>query len=136
MLKALDSVKWLSPVLLRAVVGLVFIVHGKQKLFGGMEGFTQYVTTGLHLPALLAWAAACTEFFGGVALILGLLTRLSALGIACVMAVAVFRVHWAAGLTGDGGYEFPLTLLCASISLMLTGGGPLSLDSWLLEKKS
>jgi len=136
MLSTLNSLKWLSPILLRGMVGLVFIIHGKGKLFGGMTEFTGYVTTGLHLPAWTAWAAALIEFFGGVALVAGLLTRLASLGICIVMAVAVLKVHWAAGLTGEGGYEYPLTLLCIAASLMLTGAGPLSFDSWLIEKKS
>jgi len=136
MLTGLEAFKNFAPVLLRVVTGVIFVVHGYGKLFGGMEQFTGYVTQSLHLPAFLAWGAAGIEFFGGTALVLGLLTRLSALGIAAVMAVAVSKVHWAAGLTADGGYEYPLVLLCVAVSLMLTGGGPLSFDRLFIEKKS
>lgn len=136
MLSGLEAFKGFAPVILRLVAGVIFAVHGYGKLFGGMEQFTAFVTGSLKLPALLAWAAAGVEFFGGVALVLGLLTRLAALGIAVVMAVAVSKVHWAAGLTGEGGFEFPLTLLCVAVSLMLTGAGPLSFDRLLIEKRS
>ncbi len=136
MLSGLEAFKGFAPVILRVVTGVVFVVHGYGKLFGGMEQFTAFVTGNLKLPAALAWVAAGIEFFGGTALILGLLTRLAALGIALVMAVAISKVHWAAGLTAEGGYEYPLTLLCVAVSLMLTGGGPLSLDRHVIEKHS
>ena len=134
MLSKLDAFRWLAPVLLRVVVGLIFTVHGYHKLLGGMEGFTQYVVT-LGFPAFMAWVAAGTEFFGGVALILGLFTRWAALGVGCVMAVAIVKVHWAAGLVGDHGYEYPLTLLCVALSLILMGGGTLSLDRYAIERR-
>lgn len=136
MLSGLDAFRGFAPVLLRVVIGVIFTVHGYGKLFGGMEQFTAFITGTLKFPALLAWAAAGVEFFGGVALILGLLTRVAALGIAIVMAVAVAKVHWPSGLTGEGGYEYPLTLLCVAVSLILTGAGPLSLDRLTIEKKS
>jgi putative oxidoreductase len=134
MLSKLDSFRWLTPVLLRAVTGLIFVVHGYGKLFSGMDGFTQYLVS-LGFPAFMAWVVAGTEFFGGVALILGLFTRWAALGVGCVMAVAIIKVHWPDGLTGDHGYEYPLTLLCVAISLMLTGGGTLSLDRYAIERR-
>ncbi len=134
MLRKLDSFRWLAPVLLRAVAGVIFVVHGYQKLFSGMEGFTQYVTS-LGFPGFMAWVAAGTEFFGGVALILGLFTRWAALGVGCVMLTAILKVHWGNGLTGDNGYEYPLTLLCVAVSLILMGGGTLSLDRYAIERR-
>lgn len=134
MLSKLDSFRWLAPVLLRVVVGVIFVVHGYQKLFSGMEGFTQHVIS-LGFPGFMAWAAAGTEFFGGVALILGLFTRWAALGVGCVMVVAILKVHWGDGLTGDHGYEFPLILLCVAVSLVLMGGGTLSLDRFAIERR-
>ncbi|MEE9219175.1 MAG: DoxX family protein [Acidobacteriota bacterium] len=134
MLGRLDSLRWLAPVILRLVVGVIFVVHGYGKIFGGMERLTSHVQA-MGFPGFMAWAAAGAEFFGGVALLLGLFTRWAALGIACVMAVAVFKVHWAGGLTGEHGFEYPLTLLCVAVSLMLTGGGTLSLDRYAIEKR-
>jgi len=138
MLTGLNALRGIAPLILRVVIGVIFTVHGYGKLFSGMPHFKPYVVS-LGFPPFMAWVAAGTEFFGGVALILGLLTRWAALGIACVMAVAIAKVHWAGGLTGTetvDGYEYPLSLLAVAVSLMLTGAGPLSFDRNLIEKDS
>jgi putative oxidoreductase len=135
MLSGLDPLRGFAPLVLRLACGVIFIVHGYGKLFSGMADFKAFVAS-LGLPGILAWAAAGIEFFGGAALILGLLTRWAALGIAAVMAVAILKVHLPHGLTGENGYEFPLILLAVAVSLMLIGGGPVSLDALLIEKKS
>jgi putative oxidoreductase len=135
MLSGLDPLRGFAPLVLRAVCGVIFVVHGYGKLFSGMTGFKEFVVS-LGMPEVLAWVAAGVEFFGGTALILGLLTRWAALGIAGVMVVAILKVHLPHGLTGDNGFEFPLALLAISLGLMLTGGGPISLDALLIEKKS
>jgi putative oxidoreductase len=135
MLSGLDPLRGFAPLILRAACGVIFIVHGYGKLFSGMADFKAFVVS-LGLPEILAWVAAGIEFFGGAALILGLLTRWAALGLAAVMVVAILKVHLPHGLTGDQGYEYPLALLAISLSLMLVGGGPISLDALLVEKKS
>src|SRR3989442_2160294 len=108
---------------LRLVVGLVFIVHGGQKLFvfglGGAAGFMAKV--GIPWPFLAAVVVIAVEILGGLALILGLGTRLAAALLAIDMVVAILAVRLAAGFVG--GYEFELTLLAASPSLGLLGGG-------------
>jgi len=116
-----------GPVPLRLVVGLVFVVHGAQKLFvfglGGAAGFMGKV--GIPLPFLAAGVVTAVELLGGSALILGWGTRLAAALLAFDMLVAILVVKLGAGFVG--GYEFELTLLGACLSLALLGAGPVSL---------
>src|SRR2546427_12678916 len=119
------AVNW-GLVPLRLVVGLVFAVHGAQKLFvfglGGAAGFMAKV--GIPLPSVAEVVVIGVEILGGLALILGLGTRLAAALLAIDMVVAILVVRLAAGFVG--GYEFELTLLAASLSLALLGGGPVT----------
>src|SRR2546428_11989207 len=112
---------------LRLVVGLVFIVHGGQKLFvfgvGGAAVFMDRV--GFPWPFLAAVVVIAVEILGGLALILGLGTRLAAALLAIDMVVAILAVRLAAGF--GGGYEIGVTLLAASLSLALLRGGARSL---------
>src|SRR5436309_15701769 len=111
---------------LRLVVGLVFAVHGAQKLFvfglGGAAGFMARV--GIPLPSVAAVVVMAVEILGGLALILGLGTRLAAALLAIEMVVAILAVRLKMGFVG--GYEFELTLLAASLSLVLLGAGPMT----------
>lgn len=127
-----------APLPLRLVLGVIFIAHGGQKLFGwfGGGGFADTAQSfqegiGLSPGWLFAALGGGGEFFGGVLVLLGLFTRFGALLIASTMMVAIFAVHLKNGLFAkDGGFEYPLALLGASISLMLSGGGQLALDNF------
>lgn len=123
-------------VVLRVVVGLVFLIHGGQKLFmfgfGGTAGFLGSI--GVPLPMVAAIVVIAVEFLGGLALILGFWTRYVSALLAVNMLVALITVHWPAGFfVSNGGYEFVLTLLAASAFFALTGPGSWSLDARLLK---
>lgn len=121
----------------RVVVGLVFVVHGGQKLFvfglGGTAGFMGQV--GIPAPALAAVVVTAVELLGGLALILGLFTRVVAVLVAIDMLVAIAVVHLRAGFFVPKGVEFVLTLLAASVTLAMVGAGAASLDA-VLERRS
>lgn len=120
----------LGLAVLRIGAGLVFMAHGGQKLFvfgidGVTAGFTQM---GIPLAAVSAPLVALVELLGGLALVVGLLTRLAAVGLAVTMLGAILFVHLAAGFFLPNGSEFALTLLAAAVALALTGAGDFSLD--------
>lgn len=120
--------------LIRAMVGVVFVFHGAQKLFGafggpGLDGFAGFMTKlGLPQPYLQAVLAAATEFFGGLLLLLGLGTRLAVVPMVVTMLVASFMVHGGAFSAQANGMEYPLTLAFVLAGLGLTGAGRISLD--------
>ena len=126
---------------LRIPVGIIFIAHGAQKLFGafggyGLEGTGQWMASiGLNPGYLMALLAGGAEFFGGIALILGLLVRPAATVLAITMLVAIFAVHIGNGLfMSNDGYEFGLALLAASVSLAISGAGRASVDQIIAGK--
>jgi putative oxidoreductase len=110
---------------LELIVGVIFFAHGLQKI-GDPAGFAQRAIGGI--PLFLSFLVIAAELGGGLLLLIGLFVRLGALGQICVMAVAISQVHWGNGLTGQGGYEFPLSLMAAALALLLLGGDPLSID--------
>ncbi len=125
----------LAALILRVGLGLALIPHGAQKLFGwfggyGLEGTGQWMASiGLEPGMLMAALAGSAEFFGGLALVLGLLTRPAAALTAFTMLVAIFSVHSGNGFfMSNNGYEYGFVLLVASLSLLVSGGGRLSLD--------
>lgn len=120
---------------LRIPVGLIFAAHGAQKLFGwfggyGLEGTGGFfASVGLNPGYLLALLAGLAEFFGGLALVAGLLVRPAAAALAFAMLIAIFAVHWGQGFfAASGGYEFALALFAASLSLLFSGAGRFSVD--------
>ena len=124
--------------ILRVVVGIVFLAHGGQKLFVfGFDGVTgAFTQMGAPLPQITAPMVALLEFFGGLALVAGLLTRFAAVGLALVMLGAMVLVHLAAGFFAPNGVEFPLTLLAASAALAVAGAGRFSLDHLIAARRA
>jgi putative oxidoreductase len=115
------------------------VAHGAQKLFGalsgyGLEGTGQFMASlGLAPGYLMALLAGSAEFFGGLALLFGVLVRPAASALALTMLVAIFAVHVDKGLfMANNGYEFALALLAASVALVISGAGRLSVDAALV----
>jgi len=127
----------------RLAIGVTFVAHGAQKLFGwfggyGLEGTAGWMASiGLEPGLLLATLAGSAEFFGGLALIIGLLVRPAALVLVITMIVAIVAVHLENGLfMSNNGYEFALALLAASTGLLFRGAGSLSADQVIHAKLS
>ena len=113
----------LAQLIMRLVVGAILIAHGYSKVFGGFHRHMQMVGS-LGLPHWMAFLSAGTEFFGGIALVLGLFTRFVSLAVVIEMCVVIWKVHFKNGLTGQGGYEFPLAVATIAFALACFGGGP------------
>ena len=127
--------------LLRIVAGLTFAAHGAQKLFGwfggyGLAGVGQWMESiGLAPGYLMALMAGSAEFFGGLALIVGLLARPAAAVLAVTMLMAIFTVHLANGFfMSNNGYEFGLLLLLGFVSLLISGPGRLAVDNLIAAR--
>jgi putative oxidoreductase len=128
-----------SFTILRLVLGVVFFAHGAQKMLGWFGGFGFHATMGSFahtgMPAPVALLVICTEFFGGLGLIVGLLTRIAALGIGGEMIGAIFMVHlangffmnWMGNQKGEG-FEYHLLVIAMAAALLLRGAGAFSLD--------
>jgi len=128
--------------MLRLVLGVVFFAHGAQKLLGWFGGYGFHGTVGffehLGMPAPVAFLIICTEFFGGLGLIVGLLTRIAALGIGVEMIGAIFMVHltngffmnWYGTQKGEG-FEYHLLAIAIAAVLLLRGAGKFSADGAL-----
>jgi putative oxidoreductase len=129
-LRYLDRLQPLALLVLRVVLGAIMIGHGYSKVFGGMEHHVATVSK-LGLPGSMAYLSAGAEFFGGILVVLGLITRFAAFSICINMAVAISYVHWRSGLFGDHGYQFPLSLAAIAFALIFLGAGPLSLDAMI-----
>ncbi|MGY3727694.1 MULTISPECIES: DoxX family protein [Cobetia] len=125
----------LASLVLRVPTGIIFMAHGSQKLFGafggyGLEGTGQWMASmGIEPGYLMALLSGSGEFFGGLAILIGLLTRPAAAVLVFTMLIAILTVHIGNGLfMSNNGFEYALALLTIAASLMITGGGKLSLD--------
>ena len=131
----------LAPILIRLPLGIIMMAHGSQKLLGlfggmGLTGTLRSFEEKLHIPPIFTLLAIIAEFAGGFGVLTGFLTRLSAAGIATVMCVGMYKVHWSHGfflnafcVPGQGhGIEYTVALLGMSLYLMVSGGGQWCLD--------
>jgi putative oxidoreductase len=129
-----------ATAMLRFVLGVIFFAHGAQKMLGwfggyGFSGTMGFFTDVMHIPVLFAFLALTAEFFGGLGLILGFLTRIAALGIFFNMVVAIAMVHyrfgffmnWTGAQKGEG-FEYHLLVLAITAFLMIRGAGAVSID--------
>lgn len=128
----------LGIAILRIAVGCIFAAHGYMKLFvWGIGGTTTaFAGMGVPVPGLTAPLVGVLEFFGGIALIVGFLTRLVALGTAIDMLVAVLLVRIKGGFFAPNGAEFEILLVAASLALVFTGAGALSIDEARASRRS
>jgi putative oxidoreductase len=137
-----------APLVARLTLGLVMFPHGAQKALGwfggyGFSGTMGFFTGTMHIPTLFAFLAIAAEFAGSLALIAGLFSRVAALGIAAVMAGAIFTAHlgngffmnWTGNQKGEG-FEYHLLALGLALIVMICGGGKASLDSLLARTGS
>jgi len=126
----------LSYPMIRFFAGLFLVPHGAQKLFGwfgggGLEGTAGYFSQNLGLEPGLFWAALVggTEFFGGLCLAIGLLTRPAAAAVLILMTVAIVTVHLGNGFFATaGGFEYPALWGLIALAIVLRGGGRMSVD--------
>ena len=126
-MRFLDKLQPLGLLGMRIALGAVMIVHGYPKVTNihGTEKF--FMSVGL--PWWSAYLSAGAEFFGGILIIIGLLTRFFGLALLIDMIVAIAKVHWKHGFVGEGNYQLPLTLAALSLALIFFGAGPIALDA-------
>lgn len=137
LLTATPAQQQLGLAIIRIVTGIIFAAHGGQKLFVyGFAGVTgAFTQMGVPMPGIMGPFIALLEFFGGLALIVGLLSRLAALGLAFDMIGAILLVHLKGGFFLPAGYEFALILLASSLAIAIGGPGALSVDAALAGRR-
>ena len=129
----LNRLQPLALLVLRLVLGAIMIAHGWQKIAGHMHGIMGMLGH-LGIPPWMAYLVVAAEFGGGILVVLGLFTRFAAFAIFIDMLVAIFKVHLKNGMTGQGGFEFPMTCAAVAFALILLGAGEISFD-WLRGSK-
>ena len=126
----LDRLQPLALLLMRLALGAIMVAHGYHKVFGGLHHHAQMVAS-LGLPAWLGYVSAFTEFLGGLLILVGLFTRVAALGVCLDLFVAIWKVHLHNGLIGSPdrpGYEFALAAFALAFAIIFFGGGPIAMD--------
>jgi putative oxidoreductase len=124
--------------ILRVVLGIIFVAHGAQKLFVfGLDGVAGgFAQMGAPLPEVTAPLVAFGEFAGGMALTLGLFSRVVSVALAAIMLGALLIVHLPNGFFMPAGIEFVLALMAGAIALAITGPGSYSLDAAILRRQA
>jgi putative oxidoreductase len=138
LLTATPSQQQLGVAIVRIFTGIVFFMHGWQKVFQfGFPGVTgAFTKMGVPMPGVMGPFIALLELLGGLALIIGLLTRLAALGLMFDMLGAILLVHLAGGFFLPAGYEYALVLFANCLALVLGGPGSLSADAALASRST
>ncbi|KAF0823139.1 DoxX family protein [Cytobacillus firmus] len=128
----------LGHFILRSILGFIFFIHGLSKFQGGISNTAGFFDS-IGIPGFMAYPVAAIELAGGIALILGMGTKIVSVLFALIMLGAIFTAKLPAGLLGNGqvaGYELDLILLAASIYFVLAKESPLSLENKLTESKA
>src|SRR5258705_8863026 len=130
------SSAWIT-IPIRLALAIIMVAHGSQKVLGtfsgpGFNGWISGTTPFSFMRPAWLWlaAAALSELVGGILVLLGLLTRVGAFAIMCVMLTAIVGKHWGS-FFAPGGMEYPLSLLAMCLALVIAGGGQLSVDRGL-----
>ncbi len=140
MRKLLSTRNDFTLTIVRLILGITFFAHGAQKMLGwyggyGFHGTMGFFTEKMGIPAPFAFLAICAEFFGGLGLIVGLLSRIAAFGLICNMLVAIVTVHrfngffmnWTGQQKGEG-FEYHLLAIALCLVILVKGAGALSVD--------
>ncbi len=130
---SLEKVSSFAPVPIRVIIGIVFIMHGLPK-FENTQGTQGFFGT-IGLPPDLALPIAFLEVIGGIALLLGIFTRIASILFIIEMIFVVLMIKETHGLTGQGGYELELLLMAIAISLLLSGPGRISIERDILKRE-
>jgi putative oxidoreductase len=133
-LRFLNKLQPLGLLALRVVLGIVFIAHSYHYVFAGMAG-PKHMVESFGYPWWAAYLSKYTEFFGGILVIFGLLTRVWAVGLVIDMIVAIDKVHWKSGLLGENNYQLPMVLGAIAFALIFFGAGPISVDALLGRRR-
>lgn len=126
----------LSLLILRVIVGVIFMAHGAQKVFGIWGGMGLAKTAEMITPYPLGYLVAIGECFGGLGIAFGFLSRFSAAANIVIMIGAIIRVHWAGGFFAPKGFEYNLALIGLLIPILLCGPGRYSIGQFFLPKSS
>lgn len=132
----MNNAQQIGTVVLRVVLGIIFFVHGLDKFLSGIENISGWFQS-IEIPGFLAYAVAAVELVGGLALIMGIGTRLVSALLAIILLIATLKVKLGVGFMGNGqmaGYEFDLSLLAIALYLVLSGSYLWSLDSLIKSK--
>ena len=126
-----------SLLLVRIVVGVIFAAHGAQKLFGAFGGMGLAKTVEMMGGGVLPYLVTIGEFFGGIGLIFGFLSRFSAASLIVIMVGAIAMVHGKNGFfSSSGGFEYNLALIGLLIPILLCGPGAFSIGRFFLPKSA
>ena len=126
-LNSLDRLQSVGLLFLRLALGAIMIAHGWQKIAGHMHGIMGMLPH-LGIPAWMGYLVVAAEFGGGILIVVGFLTRFAAMAILIDMLMAILKVHLKNGLTGQGGFEFPMACAAIAFSLIFFGSGPIGID--------